>query len=339
MLRGLLETVPLVCPACLAAEEKKRPAPPPLALGAVDEEAGGDILQGTLACTAEVCGREFPILDGIPILVDDVLRYCREERPALMRRSDLSARNREVLDLPLEDDDEDRLRGRDLESYLGAHYGRPEPALAPLAGALRRWVEDALDRFAPGPPARRARPRLGLDAGCAAGGFTLALAEHVDQAVGIDVAFDLLRAARREAALRAPGAVPAFAVGTVEEPPFRRGAFDVAIALNVIDAIMHPRRALRRLEAALRPGGLLLIATPFAYASARTEPAERILEEEIVPFLDGSGPDDALSPGFDVLEDVARLPWVIPVAARHHDVYMVRCIALRRRAPRRRAHP
>jgi SAM-dependent methyltransferase len=191
-------------------------------------------------------------------------------------------------------------------------------------------VDDALARHAP------ANARRGLDAGSAVGGFTRALAARVEQAVGVDLAFDLVRAAaRRPPAPAAGDAAPArpapfFAVATVEEPPFERGAFDVVLALNIVDAVARPRVAIRRLDACLRPGGLLLLATPLAWSSARTVLDERIAEEDLLPFLRGAG-RGTLQPGYDLLEDRPRVPWLLPLGPRRYDLFMTRCIAARKR--------
>jgi SAM-dependent methyltransferase/uncharacterized protein YbaR (Trm112 family) len=322
MRKDIHEKVPLVCPACRAASEGAG-EDSPLLVGAVDVESpAGELVQGTLACADEECGREYPVVDGIPLLLDDVLAYAKEERAALMRRADLTARNREVLELALDDEDEEHLRGRDLATYLAAHFAPPDdPTLAPLATPLGAWVEDALARHAP------ANARLGLDAGCATGGFTLALSRHVGQAVGVELGFDLARAARE----RVPAAF--FAVASAEELPFERGAFDVVLALNLLDAIARPRLALRRLDACLRPGGLLLVTTPFAYETARTAPEERLLEEELPAFLAGAG-RGSLQPGYEVLDDRPRVPWLLPLGPRRFDLFLLRCVAARKKARR-----
>lgn len=325
MRRDVHDTVPLICPACRIASEGAG-EDSPLVLGAIDvEDAAGEVLQGTLACGDEQCGREYPIVDGVPILLDDVLAYVKEERAALMRRADLTPRNREVLDLPLDDDDEEHLRARDMASYMTSHHESAsswEPSVAPLAAAFRAFVDESLAAHAP------KGARLGLDVGSAAGGFTLALARHTAQAVGVELAFDLVRAAREKAA---GGAF--FAVATAEELPLERGAFDVALALNLIDAIARPRLVLRRIDACLKPGGLLLLSTPFAYASARTEPEERLLEEDLLPFLGGAGAG-SLQPGYEVLDDRARVPWLLPLGPRRFDLFMVRAIAARKKGKR-----
>ena len=296
MERDLCERIPLACPVCASA----------LALGEVAREGPrGVVLHGTLACAA--CAREYPILDGVPILVADLAGYIRDERRTILRRRDLPAWAEELLDLSLDEADPEWRRARTLASYAG---GAPsDPSLEALAAPLGDFVDESLARHA-----RSAR--LGLDAGAAAGMFTRRLARHVERAVGLEAAFDRARRAREET----PEA--AFIAGFVEEPPFAAASFDAALALNLLDVVARPRRLLEVLHACLRPGGVLILTTPFEYATSRTELEEWIEEEELRPEIERL---------FEVLDDRPRIPWHLPISERHHDVYFVRGVVARRR--------
>ena len=91
-----------VCPVCrtLGAD------PSPLGISLVEAEHGEDILAGVLGCSA--CGAEYPIIDGMPVLVPDVRRYVQDNLFYLMARDDVTPertysgfdRMREQGDLP-----------------------------------------------------------------------------------------------------------------------------------------------------------------------------------------------------------------------------------------------
>ena len=118
------------------------------------------------------------------------------------------------------------------------------------------------------------------------------------------------------------GRRPSFLVASADEPGFDDDTFDTILAVNILDAIRDPRRLLGALGRSLRPGGLIVITTPFEYATALTELEDRIEEDELL---------STLAADYDVVEDADDVPWHLPVSARHHDVYLVRAIAARKR--------
>src|SRR5690606_9191204 len=84
MRRSSFEALKPVCPACRARERVDA------ALHVAIEEAGdGDaVLSGILQCAR--CGGEFPVLDGMPVLVPDVRRFVEDNLFYLMARTDLT---------------------------------------------------------------------------------------------------------------------------------------------------------------------------------------------------------------------------------------------------------
>jgi SAM-dependent methyltransferase len=324
--RRLCEQVPLVCPACRARldDEGSGTTPGPgLTVASADATGShGELIHGTLACPrAGGCGREYPVLDGIPILVVDLDTYLRDERETILHRRDLPAWARELLDLSLDDADARRRRTRALAAYAATYPAPPHPLLASLAEGLPAFLQKCLAAHGPSP--RAGAIRRGLDAGCATGGFTGLLARHVDLAIGIDLAFDRVRHAH-EATATSPvtGPRPSFVVASADEPAFDADTFDAVLAVNLLDAIRDPRRLLRALDRSLRPGGLLVLTTPFEYGTEVTELEDRVEEDELL---------ETLAPGYEVVEDADDVPWHLPASERHHDVYLVRAIAARKR--------
>jgi ubiquinone/menaquinone biosynthesis C-methylase UbiE len=97
-----------------------------------------------------------------------------------------------------------------------------------------------------------------LDIGCGTGAMTRYIAAAVapyGQVIGVDVNAALIAEARR-----VHGTVPglSFAVCDVYTLPFR-AAFDLVSAARVLQWLAHPLDAVRRLVAAAKPGGLVVI--------------------------------------------------------------------------------
>jgi SAM-dependent methyltransferase len=307
MLLNLPERARLVCPVCRAGGLRVEVAVP---------AGAGAVRHGMLHCGSPTCRAARPIIDAVPILVEDWLAYARSERWIILRRQDLPPAAGEMLDAPLGDDHAERIRQRHLETYRRSHFGPFSPETVGLNREFAGFLEAAFSRYAI--PANGG-PVCALDAGCATGGYTQMLSGRVDLAIGIDFHFERIRAAVEECPAASNAA---FLVADAEDPPFEPASFDIVLALNLLDAVSLPRRALESLTLCLRPGGLLFLTTPFEYSTTYSERKEWISEPELIPMLAGD---------LEILEDRERLPWVLPVSSRRSDVFFVRALVARKR--------
>ena len=138
-------------------------------------------------------------------------------------------------------------------------YAGIGPYYLPVFGAiyarrLRICLQAAL-RHAP-------RPRAVLDVGCGLGITSGALARIYPGAeiVGLDL-YD------QEVLAHAPRLVPAaagvtFVTGSIEAAPLEAHRFDLVVALDVLEHVPHPERALREIRRLLAPGGTCVISVP-----------------------------------------------------------------------------
>lgn len=144
----------------------------------------------------------------------------------------------------------------DYWAYADAEY------TAQRTAAEVEYLAAVLDRYAPG-------PRV-LDLGCGTGRHAVALARRGYQVTGLDVS--ALALARAGAAARAAGVPLTLArVDLLSPAPWPASAVDAAICVQAFgwgtDA--EQVRLLRRVRAALRPGGVLLLDHSNLLAIAR----------------------------------------------------------------------
>jgi ubiquinone/menaquinone biosynthesis C-methylase UbiE len=112
-----------------------------------------------------------------------------------------------------------------------------------------------------------------LDIGTRTGGVLLAAAELTPGAVGIDIAFRWLIVARKR--LEEAGLTAQLACCCAEHLPFKNGAFDVAVAENVLEHAANQQALVKDARRVLRSGGVFF-ATTWNRLSPAPEPHVRL---------------------------------------------------------------
>lgn len=225
---------------------------------------------------------------------------------------------------------------RALREYLLFHYGTADEILPwklnPGDGALEYPVRIA--RLALASCSRP--PERALDLGCAVGRSAFELARGAGEVVGVDLSTSFIDAARRlargeklvfehqvrggilaRATARPPtGVDPArvtFSVGDATDLAEELGDFDLVVLANLIDRLPDPALCLERLAARVRPGGTILVSSPYTWLEEFT-PRDRWLGAS------SDGPDprtaigDALGDGIEPVSTHA-----LPFLLREHE--------------------
>lgn len=136
-----------VCPVCRQNRLEGR-----LRLTTVEAEENDDIESGILSC--DLCGSEFPILDGMPIIVPEVRRFVQENLFYLLARNDLTPAVESLLGDAAGPGSGLELIRQHVSSYAWDHWGDQDPEpFGPVPGggapgAISRNLAQALEHSA-----------------------------------------------------------------------------------------------------------------------------------------------------------------------------------------------
>lgn len=242
-----------------------------------------------------------------------------------------------------------------LGEYLLFHYGAPEEVLPwsfgphEALGYPQRCVSECLDVDAL-PAGARA-----LDLGCAVGRSTFEFARHCAEVIGVDYSRRFIDAAtvlQRDGLLdydridegvlttRLTARVPTeidrtrvqFETGDAMNVRADLGEFDVVVMANLIDRLSEPQRCLERLPALVKPGGQLIVTSPYTWMEEFT-PQQNWLggcEREGVRVATREGLKEALGESFELVT-TKDLPFLIREHVRKFQWSVAEATIWRRR--------
>ncbi len=111
------------CPVCLSAGLGQHR----LSIARVEWESDDKIWEGILTCENAACRSEFPIIDGIPILLPNLRSYVAENIFQIMARDDLSAASGSLLGDCCSQNSHFDVTRQHLSCYAWDHYGEFDP--------------------------------------------------------------------------------------------------------------------------------------------------------------------------------------------------------------------
>ncbi|MBI9082844.1 MAG: methyltransferase domain-containing protein [Desulfobacterales bacterium] len=316
-------------------------------MGSVLREENGTIRQGILLCTNPRCQCEYPIIDGIPIIVADLRTFISQNISAIASRCDFTAEIESLIGDCCGPGSDYNVRRQYLSTYAFDHYGDLdplEPGLTPEApGSIVNLARKGLALAGPPPQGPI------LDLGCAAGRTSFELAHAFGEMVlGIDLNLDMLRTAagalheksvsyprrrvgmaydRRGFPVDFPGAEQVdFWACDATALPFAPGQFSLATSFNLMDCVGSPYDHLLALAKMLKPGTRAILSTPYDWSVSAT-PVEswigghsqrsqnRGASEPILRSLLAGGGHPMAIEGLALVAEVCDWPWSV----RLHD--------------------
>lgn len=324
-------------------------------------EYAGQITEAILHCGNPDCQREYPVIDGIPLLLADLRRFMTDNALRLLGREDLSPMMQSLIgDCLGPGTDHDNVR-QQLSTYVWEHYGDLDPA----GGKARQHPGTMLQTLTTGLDLVTERPHGPvLEIGCGPGRAALALAERTGELVlGVDLHLPMLRVAAG-VLQRQEVRYPLRRVGMVYEPrrfparlpaaenvdfwacdavalPFPAGSFSLVAALNVLDCVYAPRAFLESIDGALAAGGSAIVSTPYDWSANATpvegwlgghsqrSPAEGSSERILRALLTNGSRTDSV-PGLTLAAEREAVPWRVRVHDRATMEYQAHLIVAHR---------
>lgn len=153
-----------------------------------------------------------------------------------------------------------------MESLLVRIFGFPATLVHGDTLVLDRWL------WLRSRLGRSVRPAPLLDVGCGSGAFTIGAAKRGYDALGLSFEERNLRVARERAEIcRTPSArFETFDLRRLDSRSDLRNRFEVATCLEVIEHLLNDRKLMCDIAGCLRPGGRLLLTTPYFHYRAIT---------------------------------------------------------------------
>lgn len=343
-----------VCPVCRS--ERNRPDSR-LVLGTIIRRSDTTIDEGMLLCSSADCQREYPIIDGIPLIIPHLRSWLSANISQIQARGDLSAITESLLTDCCGPGSPFETTRQHVSSYAWDHYAEFDPDEPPRddpPGLIVRLLDQCLGLAEPlgaGPV---------LDVGCGAGRSSFALAGRSKGLVlGIDLHYAMLRLA---AQVLSTGSVryPRRRIGIVydrrEFPvvfpesetvdfwgcdanalPFRDKQFAAVVGLNVLDCANSPLTFLQSACRVTEAGGQLILACPYDWSAAAT-PIEHWLgghsqrcdsrgaSEPVLRSLFTPGNHPYAIPGLRITAEADHLPWHVRLHDRSTMQYSVHAV-------------
>jgi SAM-dependent methyltransferase/uncharacterized protein YbaR (Trm112 family) len=281
------EALQPICPVCRTERNRDDSR---LTIGSVTKSDDTSITEGILLCQSQDCQREFPIIDGIPLIIPHIRSWIESNISQLYARDDLGGITESLLTDCCGAGSEFESARQHVSSYTWDHYAEfdsNEPEGTHQPGQIVRLLDQCLAVANPiqeGPI---------LDAGCGVGRTSFALAERTSELVlGIDLHYAMLRVASRvlsSETVRYPrrrvGIVYDVHDFPVQFPnseivdfwgcdahslPFRDGTFGTTVSMNMLDCVHSPMHFLQSVARVTSPGRQVMLACPYDWAPAAT---------------------------------------------------------------------
>jgi len=347
-----------LCPRCLRVSGQHFP----LTVGAWLRGDQYDMIEGILVCSNPQCLSEYPVIDGIPLILADLRAYISQNLLSIVMRDDLSEPIESLMGDCCGTSSPFYIQRHHLSTYAYDHYGDKDPAEQKNAFVSPGSVVKLLCRGLSELPEKVQGPVI--DMGCSVGRTAFELAQRGDDIVlGTDMNFAMLRLAshalrnektvyprkrtglvfeRREFPLCFEGREKAdFWACDICALPFADQSFGMAVGLNTLDCVHSPYDHLRETERILTSGGKAILSTPYDWSESAA-PVESWIgghsqrsagrgdsRNMVRTLLNGSEkPHSHQLKHLRIVSEICDVPWSVRIHERSAMQYAVHMLIL-----------
>lgn len=355
---GHFETLKPVCPRCRI----ERQVIAPLTLATILKQEDDHIIEGVLHCSDSACQLEYPIIDGIPIIVPYIRKYLSDNVYHINARDDLSETIESIIGDGVGPGTFIDATRQHLSSYAWDHYRDLDQNIS-LEDSQTSSIVSCLEAGLKLVNGVIQAPYI--DIGCSVGRTSFELAAKYNElTLGIDLNFSMLRVAQR-VLQKGTVSFPLRRVGIVYDRqefqtefnhsdkvdfwacdalalPFIEKTFGFVNALNVLDSVTSPHSLLGSIGYVLKPNGSAVIATPYDWSPAAT-PVETWIGGHSQRGPNHGAPEpmlkNLLSPGslsqsiecLSIIGEIGNFPWEVRLHNRSHTIYKTHIIGVEAR--------
>lgn len=278
-------------------------------LGTEDE-----CIEGFLTC--KICKSKYPIIQGVPILLENFHKYACQRIITFGKRivnskspeikSFLKSEGAKIRGHTYNDRYEEN--GIWYKSYLNTHNGyTSDDRLLSLfkkqikPNHIYKMLTDE-DLNLNG---------IGLDIGCSIGSSTFELSKKVTYVFGIDLSFSFILEARKIMHDRKRRNME-FIVADATNLPFRSKFFQIVVALNVIDR-MDFNKLILSINSCIKKYGKLILADPYHFVdnNGKEEFDSVHIRKKLEKF------------GYKIKNRESYIPWILKMNERSYLFYFV----------------
>ncbi|MCC9601120.1 methyltransferase domain-containing protein [Stieleria sp. JC731] len=283
----LFEALQPVCPVCRTEDSAAA-----LKIVSIDRQEGNHVTEGRLECSNASCRHEYPIIDAIPVILQDLRTYLANNLNNICLREDLGADVESILGDCAGPSSAFNSNRQQLSSYLWDHYSEFDPVedRSDLSsGSMIQVMTSAIDLAdfqltGSGPI---------LDLGCGAGRSSFELAKRFNRPVlGIDLHFPMLKIAsqltrsnvlnysRRRVGMVYDRRSFEVQLGNTEHVdfwacdatalPFNPASFSAAVSMNLLDCVHSPMQLLLAIDQSIKAGASAVVACPYDWSESAT---------------------------------------------------------------------
>ena len=273
-----------------------------------------ECIEGFLSC--KVCNSRYPIIHGVPILLENFHEYARQ-RIITYGKWIINSKSSKLKSFLRSEGakihsptSNDRYEENSIwyESYLNTHQGYPSDDR--LLSLLKKQIK-------PNHIYKMLSNKnlnlngVGLDIGCSFGSSTFELSKKLKYVFGVDLSFSFILEARKimhDKKIRNVEFIVADAINL----PFKLKFFHSIAALNVIDRLDFNKLILS-INCSIKKNGKLILIDPYHFVDdKRKDKFDSIQIRKILEKF-----------GYTINNEESYIPWIMKINERSYLLYFV----------------